>query len=289
MAQARKAKRDVRRMTEQDVPPSVDPKIFGGSAYRAAEPQRARSRRQNRFWSGQASRITWLRRRHRNARPTRHTPRSRSIRSPAVVSVDGVLAPFILRSLEAAAAKMTASFWKSLRFNHLARDSVMNQKLRLRTAVAPLHWPRCSREARWPKPPPAAAAARAGPRARLDLHRQRRPLQPIRVPRHLADQREAGLQGGFDLGHKSGFYVGTWASNISMALRRQSGRVRRASSGTSTAATSGRCPPTSCSTSASSTTGIRAPTRAATPKPNTTELYAALTWKMAARASTATA
>ena len=29
------------------------------------------------------------------------------------------------------------------------------------------------------------------------------------------------VQGGFDLGHKSGFYVGTWASNISWISRRQ--------------------------------------------------------------------
>ncbi len=54
MAQDRKAKRDVRRMTEQDVPPSVDPKIFGGSADRAAEPRRARI--EDRIDSGPARR-----------------------------------------------------------------------------------------------------------------------------------------------------------------------------------------------------------------------------------------
>jgi uncharacterized protein (TIGR02001 family) len=49
----------------------------------------------------------------------------------------------------------------------------------------------------------------------LDLHRQCRPLQPIRIPRHFPNNEKPALQGGFDLGHKSGFYVGTWASNIS--------------------------------------------------------------------------
>ena len=37
------------------------------------------------------------------------------------------------------------------------------------------------------------------------------------------------LQGGFDLGHKSGLYAGTWASNVSLAVGRQSGRVGRRS------------------------------------------------------------
>jgi uncharacterized protein (TIGR02001 family) len=34
------------------------------------------------------------------------------------------------------------------------------------------------------------------------------------------------VQGGFDLGHKSGFYVGTWASNVSCTPGSPAGRDR---------------------------------------------------------------
>ena len=64
----------------------------------------------------------------------------------------------------------------------------------------------------------AAGARRARGEVRLDLHRQRRRLQRLPLPRHLADQQEAGVPGRLRLGHASGFYVGNWNSNVDSAF-----------------------------------------------------------------------
>jgi uncharacterized protein (TIGR02001 family) len=96
------------------------------------------------------------------------------------------------------------------------------------------------------------------------------------------DQKPA-VQGGFDLGHKSGFYAGTWASNISWI---------------SDAPTSSTPPPPSASLEWDFYGGYKGSLPAdfgydlgalyywypgtypsGYVKPNTTELYAALTWK----------
>jgi len=67
--------------------------------------------------------------------------------------------------------------------------------------------------AQTPAPAPAAAAPAPEPdwtfTGNVGLYSQY-------VFRGISQTNEKpALQGGFDLGHKSGFYVGTWASNIS--------------------------------------------------------------------------
>jgi uncharacterized protein (TIGR02001 family) len=93
----------------------------------------------------------------------------------------------------------------------------MNQKLRLRTTVVAAALAALfagSALAQTPAPAPAAAPAPAPEpdwtfTGNVGLYSQY-------VFRGISQTNEKpALQGGFDLGHKSGFYVGTWASNIS--------------------------------------------------------------------------
>ena len=70
----------------------------------------------------------------------------------------------------------------------------MNQKLRLRSSLAAAALAATFAGSALAQTP-AARRRRAGARTRLDLHRQRRPVQPVRVPRHFANQREAGAPG----------------------------------------------------------------------------------------------
>ena len=91
-------------------------------------------------------------------------------------------------------------------------------------------------------------------------HRQRRARQRLPVPRHLADLRKPAIQGGFDYAHASGFYLGTWASNVSgleasRATQHRDGLLRRLEEDRSA---------TAASTSARSTTTTRAPKHPAT-------------------------
>jgi hypothetical protein len=44
---------------------------------------------------------------------------------------------------------------------------------------------------------------------------QRSAVQRVHLPRHCANGGKPAVQGGFDWAHSSGFYAGTWASNIS--------------------------------------------------------------------------
>jgi uncharacterized protein (TIGR02001 family) len=158
----------------------------------------------------------------------------------------------------------------------------MNQKLRLRSSVLTVAAAALfagGALAQTPAPAPAAAPAPAPEpdwtfTGNIGLYSQY-------VFRGISQTNEKpAVQGGFDLGHKSGFYAGTWASNISWI-----------SDGNADASASlewdfyggykwgfaedwvadfgvlyywypGTYP-----------TGY-------TPKPNTTELYAALNWKM---------
>ena len=123
---------------------------------------------------------------------------------------------------------------------------------------------RCPRRGAAPRP----ALARQ-PRTPRTRHRQRRDLQRIHVPRHLADLRSRRMQGGLDYAHASGFYAGTWDSNVASSLRspaasaHRDGFLRRLQEVASA---------TSASTSARSTTSTRAiePTSAAPATPRST-------------------
>ena len=128
--------------------------------------------------------------------------------------------------------------------NHPPRDSDMTQARHRSVASRPRSLPRCSPAARLAQTPPPAPAP----------HR-RRPSPTTRSPATSASSANTcsaasrrpttsrRVQGGFDLGHKSGFYAGTWASNISWLSDGNSGAyTARASSGTSTAATSTTLP-----------------------------------------------
>ena len=97
----------------------------------------------------------------------------------------------------------------------LQGDSDMNQKLRLRICVAVALGAR-SRAARWPSTD-RRRAGRTRAAARPDwTFTGNVGLFSQYVFRGISQTNEKpALQGGFDLGHKSGFYVGTWASNIS--------------------------------------------------------------------------
>jgi len=84
----------------------------------------------------------------------------------------------------------------------------------------------------------------------------------VRLPRPDADQSEAGVQGGFDLGHKSGFYAGTWGvetfSVIDDAVVPARPPSRQTWSGTSTAVTRADLPADfGYDLGRTSTTGIR--------------------------------
>ena len=85
----------------------------------------------------------------------------------------------------------------------------------------PRHWPRCSpdsarprrRHRRPPRPGTCRGPAKPEPdwtfTGNVGLYSQY-------VFRGISQTNEKpAVQGGFDLGHKSGFYAGTWASNIS--------------------------------------------------------------------------
>jgi uncharacterized protein (TIGR02001 family) len=96
----------------------------------------------------------------------------------------------------------------------------MNQKLRLRTTVAAAALAGLfagSALAQTPAPAPAAAPAAAAPAPEPDwTFTSNVGLFSQYVFRGISQTNEKpAIQGGFDLGHKSGFYVGTWASNIS--------------------------------------------------------------------------
>jgi uncharacterized protein (TIGR02001 family) len=95
----------------------------------------------------------------------------------------------------------------------------MNQKLRLRTtAVAAAMAALFAGSALAQTPPPAPAAAPApAPAPEPDwTFTGNVGLYSQYVFRGISQTNEKpALQGGFDLGHKSGFYAGTWASNIS--------------------------------------------------------------------------
>ena len=82
------------------------------------------------------------------------------------------------------------------------KDSAMDMKLGLRPSVVAAACAALLAGAAFAQTPAAAAAARAStrggarrPRTGLDLHQQHRHLQPIRVPRHFADQRKARRPG----------------------------------------------------------------------------------------------
>ena len=97
----------------------------------------------------------------------------------------------------------------------------MNQKLRLRTtavaaAMAALFAGSALAQTPPPAPAPAAAPAPA-PAPEPDwTFTGNVGLYSQYVFRGISQTNEKpALQGGFDLGHKSGFYAGTWASNIS--------------------------------------------------------------------------
>ncbi len=71
-----------------------------------------------------------------------------------------------------------------------------------------------------PLPRPAQPArSTAAPRrdAGLDLHRQPRHLLRLPLPRHLADQQEAGHPGRLRLRAQHGIYLGNWNSNVDSA------------------------------------------------------------------------
>ena len=94
----------------------------------------------------------------------------------------------------------------------------MNQKLRLRSTVVAAALAAMfagGALAQTPAPAPAPAAAAPAPEpdwtftGNVGLYSQY-------VFRGISQTNEKpAIQGGFDLGHKSGFYAGTWASNIS--------------------------------------------------------------------------
>ena len=106
-------------------------------------------------------------------------------------------------------------------FNHLARDSDMNMKLGLRPSVVAAACAALFAGASLAQtPPPASAAAPAAapaPAPEPDwTFTSNIGLFSQYVFRGVSQTNEKpAVQGGFDLGHKSGFYVGTWASNIS--------------------------------------------------------------------------
>jgi hypothetical protein len=50
--------------------------------------------------------------------------------------------------------------------------------------------------------------------ALLTPHRQRRLVSDYIFRGISQTQRQPAIQGGFDYSHASGFYVGTWASNV---------------------------------------------------------------------------
>ncbi len=154
----------------------------------------------------------------------------------------------------------------------------MNQKQRLRTSIAAAALAALfagSALAQTPAPARGPGAARA----RLDVHRQRRPLQPIRVPRHFADQREAGAAGRLRPRPQERLLRGHVGIEHLVAVGRQSRRVREPGMGFLRRLQAVRCPTTSRSTWASSTTGIPGTYPSGYTKPNTTELYVGLAWK----------
>ena len=100
----------------------------------------------------------------------------------------------------------------------------MNQKLRLRSSVVAAALAALSAGGAWAQTPapapaaaPAAAAAAAAPAPEPDFSFSSNVgLFSQYVFRGISQTDEKpAIQGGFDLSHKSGLYVGTWASNIS--------------------------------------------------------------------------
>ena len=60
---------------------------------------------------------------------------------------------------------------------------------------------------------------RRPPKSTLDHHRQRRPVQRLPLPRlSRRPATKPAFQGGFDVAHSSGFYVGNWNSNVEQGL-----------------------------------------------------------------------
>jgi len=89
----------------------------------------------------------------------------------------------------------------------------MNQKLRLRSSLAAAALAATLAGSALAQTPPPAAAPAPEPdwtfTGNVGLYSQY-------VFRGISQTNEKpALQGGFDIGHKSGFYAGTWASNIS--------------------------------------------------------------------------
>ena len=143
-------------------------------------------------------------------------------------------------------------------FLSLLKDSNMIEKRSLRSSLAAAALAATFAGSAWAQTPPPAAAPAPEPdwtfTGNVGLYSQY-------VFRGIAQTNEKpALQGGFDLGHKSGFYAGTWASNISwlsdgnpdVSASPRMGLLRRLQ-----AVASRR---TSSPTSGSSTTGTRAPT-----------------------------
>jgi uncharacterized protein (TIGR02001 family) len=95
------------------------------------------------------------------------------------------------------------------------KDFNMIEKLGLRSSLAALALAATFAGSAWAQTPPPAAAPAAAPEpdwtftGNVGLYSQY-------VFRGISQTNEKpAIQGGFDLAHKSGFYVGTWASNIS--------------------------------------------------------------------------
>jgi len=93
----------------------------------------------------------------------------------------------------------------------------MKQKLRLRTSVAAAALAALFAGSAMAQTPPPAAAPAPAPAPEPDFtFTGNVGLFSQYVFRGISQTNEKpAIQGGFDLGHKSGFYVGTWASNIS--------------------------------------------------------------------------